>query len=145
MRSSDVLLYERRLKIPALKNHHKLARVEWVYTKIAKGVRAKRGSVENSEGLHQNSEGLFISRPKYLKGVTKIAKTYNKNNFEISFIGIETATYFHPIMNINSGIFIVIPCFMQHTLIVTKSLLANPVHFFCQSTVPMSGWFEDSL
>ena len=83
-------------------------------------------------------------RSKIAKVCTKIAKAYNKNNFEISFIGIETATYFHPIMNINSGIFIVIPCFMQHMLVVTKYLLANPVHF-CQSTVSMSGWFEDFL
>ena len=35
LRPSGILLYEKRLNIPALKNHHKLARVEWVKTMLS--------------------------------------------------------------------------------------------------------------
>ena len=33
--SIGILLYEKRLKSPALKNHHKLARVEWAKTMLS--------------------------------------------------------------------------------------------------------------
>ena len=35
LRPSGILLYEKILKIPALKNHHKLARVEWTKTMLS--------------------------------------------------------------------------------------------------------------
>ena len=35
LRFNGILLYEKILKIPALKNHHKLARVEWAKTMLS--------------------------------------------------------------------------------------------------------------
>ena len=35
LRANGILLYEKRLMIPALKNHHKLARVEWAITMLS--------------------------------------------------------------------------------------------------------------
>ena len=35
LRSSAILLYEKRLNILALKSHHKLARVEWAKTMLS--------------------------------------------------------------------------------------------------------------
>ena len=35
LKFSGILLYEKRLEIPTLKNHHKLARVEWAKTMLS--------------------------------------------------------------------------------------------------------------
>ena len=60
LRLSGILLYEKRLNIPSLKNHHMLAIVEWAKTMLSNREQYCWGNIINSEEKKFNLYGPAI-------------------------------------------------------------------------------------